>query len=143
MATRPLSSTVMAVSPWNTLCYPLLGRFFTTENHQTPRFPTGAHLSTTNRAVNNPSSEKSPVASMVCEDVHRQVQGFSTSRCLVSNFEIRPVRAGVKPVCSNQGWRDVRIRAVDRVLRSAAGLAPHLAPRLHSIAQLASSALPI
>src|SRR5690606_30261134 len=111
------------------------GRLFTTENHQMPGFPTDAHLSTTNRVVNRPWNEKSPVASMVCEDVHRQVQGFSTSRCLVSNFEIRPEAGRVNAVCSSRPARTYAPVGTPRKFARRSSLPTHRArtarPTLH------------
>ena len=57
----------------------------TTNNPVFPREPT---LGFTNRVVNRICRKESPAASMACGNVHSQVQGLSTSRCFVSNFEI-------------------------------------------------------
>src|SRR5687768_2782787 len=96
MASRPLSSIVMAVSPWNTQPCPVLSVFGGLQRRKTTNFPVSpqdATLGVAHRVVNMFQGRNSSSRSMTCDQLQRLVQALSTSRCLVSNFENRSLGA--------------------------------------------------
>jgi len=63
---------------------------------KTTKFPVSPQVATLGvvlKVVNNFQEAISSSASMTCDELERLVQGLSTSRCFVSNFENRPAKA--------------------------------------------------